>query len=166
MENEFYSPEVEYAIADYLREIDAKNNSIDFFPLLFSGGFRNMFGDINFAGLETIFRKFSFNTHCLAVPEELVDQEFMGIVAVNANDAEVIYGDTLRPMMETLREVRRVSHITIFCPDRQTAEFEASYWGLSYDPLINLTNLRNSGVMVPKPGTPFARQVSGMLGNN
>ena len=75
MSLEVYSPKIQAAIANWLSFTDSLKDTNKYAPFLASGEFKTRFGTLNFAGLEEIFRASGFNTHCLAVPVEIVIQK-------------------------------------------------------------------------------------------
>lgn len=166
MSKEIYSPEIQTAIADYLRIVDRSHNVNNFGPILFTGEFQKRFGNLNFAGLEQIFRKNNFNTYCLAVPiddaarSNGVEEE---IVAVSSEDSLRISNASRNheKIEEIFGTMTQLPFAFFLYPGLDVVRLAAEEWRIPYDPLINLANLSNTGVMTAKPGTNFARMIEG-----
>jgi hypothetical protein len=97
-----------------------------------------------FSEIEQMLRDRELTMHLLAVPIDTAlakDPEMRG---ANPNDHS-----------------RSCGFIAICYPEGRESLYAESLdkWNMSYDPLLNMVNLRDAGVYIPKPGTDAARQM-------
>lgn len=145
-ERQFYTPEQQGAIADILSESDAQRNDEEMGHLILTS-IHSEFGGIDLAEIERIFRARRFNSYLLAVPRD----------RIRLNPYLAPFNHELVSRLPSDEDSNERPYVLSMCPYGIEQVWDvARVYELSYDPVINFANLKNTGFLVPKPGSQLA----------
>ena len=88
------------------------------------------------------------------------------IVAVSPDDSLKILRARGLPLHDVLEPLPKLPYVVYLYPGYNEIKTASHDWGFIYDRALNLVHLHQSGMMIPLPGSPFARQIKGMRGTN
>lgn len=137
----------EAALVDFFRQADTRfpQDRTVLTPLI-GGGYQKIFGQLNFAALEFIFREHQLNTHLLAIKTSLVEPQNPHVMVVDVNDVlKGVY--TRRP------------YVAIAFASLDEIVVGARAHGFTYNADTNLNHLKIAGVYAPRPGSDLSQQL-------
>ena len=134
-----YSPEQEAALVSCLKQADSHRSPYTWGDVIFHK-IKPYFG-LYFAEIERLCRIHNLTMHMLAVPARQALEERYDFLVVDPNDMR-----TFRPYVAMNFELGLDQLLD-----------GARLWRISYDPMVNMAQLRESGIYTPKSGSKVVR---------